>query len=433
MQRGHSDQQFWLYQAVGWSLFALLQLLLVAADEPLRLHNALPALLLLLVAFSGSVVLRQFWRRLQTATSGSAAMLGYWLCSALGLAVVSDQLHYWLLWPVSRLDVSLHGVFDAQPMGASAVLLWPLFLVWSALYLMLSRQRQWQAAQRLHRDSELRLQQSQLQSLLAQLNPHFMFNCINNIRALILEDPAAARNMLAHFADMLRYQVAASPEVLVPLRSELAVAEDYIALMKIQFEQRLEFRLQVDPQCSALLLPKLTVQLLLENAIKHGISRSRAGGQIQLQAKLLQAPDRWQLSVCNTGQLPTVEEAKADATAALTVTSPFDGELNTNGALNSNARLNSSGGMNANGMGSGLANLQQRLQLLFGPAAQFSLQQEAEMVCARLTFSAGPLLAATELSSTDISATSELSATAAQTTTAPTTKAPTTTEQGPHA
>lgn len=287
MQRGHSDQQFWLYQAVGWSLFALLQLLLVAADEPLRLHNALPALLLLLVAFSGSVVLRQFWRRLQTATSGSAAMLGYWLGSALGLAVVLDQLHYWLLWPVSRLDVSLHGVFDAQPMGASAVLLWPLFLVWSALYLMLSRQRQWQAAQRLHRDSELRLQQSQLQSLLAQLNPHFMFNCINNIRALILEDPAAARNMLAHFADMLRYQVAASPEVLVPLRSELAVAEDYIALMKIQFEQRLEFRLQVDPQCTALLLPKLTVQLLLENAIKHGISRSRAGGQILLQAQLL--------------------------------------------------------------------------------------------------------------------------------------------------
>lgn len=352
MPREPATHGFWLYQSAGWSLFALLQLLVLTADQPLTLSTALPALLLWLLAFAGSLVLRTAWQTLGGATYGSAVLLAIWLLGPLLLAVLLDASHYWLLWPVSQLHPSLAGVFDAQPIGAATVLLWPLYLVWSALYLMLSRQQQLLSAKRARLDSELRLQQSQLESLLAQLNPHFMFNCINNIRALILENPAAARDMLAHFADMLRYQVTSTPEVLVPLREELAVANDYLALMHIQFEQRLVVTQQIDERCLAMPVPKLLLQLLLENAIKHGISRQARGGDITIEVQQTGPTNHWQLQVRNTGEL-----------AAQPCPS-----------------------------GSGLANLQQRLQLLFGDHATFTLTQQLATVCACVAFSAPPRL-----------------------------------------
>ena len=360
MQQLQANQGFWLYQSLGWSLFALVQLLALTSDEALSLHNALPALLLLLLAFGGSLLLRLFWQRLSGKTVGSAGTLGYWLGSSLLLAILLDIAHYWLLWPLAALHPEFAGLFDAQPPGAKFVMLWPLYLAWSALYLMLSRQQQLRHTQQLQQESELRLQQSQLQSLLAQLNPHFMFNCINNIRALILEDPSAARSMLAHFADMLRYQIAADQQVLVPLRSELAVAEDYIALMKIQYEKRLTFTTQVDPTCLGLQLPKLTLQLLLENAIKHGINLNAGGGHIQLEVRMTKAPHAWTLSLRNTGQ---IKQSLIEHSNSSTETQ----------------------------VGTGLVNLRQRLKLLFGTEARVDLQQQQADVVATVTFSGPPL------------------------------------------
>jgi hypothetical protein len=363
MQQLKANQGFWLYQSLGWSLFALVQLLVLASEEALSLQNALPALLLLLLAFSGSLLLRWFWQRLSGKTVGSAGTLGYWLGSSLLLAVVLDIAHYWLLWPLALLHPVFTGLFDAQPPGAKFVMLWPLYLAWSALYLMLSRQQQLRQTQQLQQESELRLQQSQLQSLLAQLNPHFMFNCINNIRALILEDPTAARTMLAHFADMLRYQIAADQQVLVPLRTELAVAEDYIALMKIQFEERLTFTTQIDPACLGLKLPKLTLQLLLENAIKHGINLNAGGGHIQLEVQMTNPPHAWTLTLRNTGRLQQ--------------------NLITNAQRSSEPQV-----------GTGLVNLRQRLKLLFGHGVRIELQQQHDDVVATVTFNGLPLATA---------------------------------------
>ncbi len=370
MQHVKANHGFWLYQSLGWSLFALVQLLVITSDEALSWHNAMPALLLLLLAFSGSLLLRLFWQRLSGKTVGSAGTLGYWLGSSMLLAICLDLAHYWSLWPLAKLHPEFAGLFDAQPPGAKFVMVWPLYLAWSALYLMLSRQQQLRHTQQLQQESELRLQQTQLQGLLAQLNPHFMFNCINNIRALILEDPSAARTMLAHFADMLRYQIAADHQVLVPLRTELTVAEDYIALMKIQFEERLTFTTQIDPACLGLKLPKLTLQLLLENAIKHGINPVAGGGRIHLDVQRINSlaastPQCWQLQLTNSGHL----SAHQPPTMART--------------------------------GTGLTNLRERLRLLFGKNADLNLQQEQDNVVVTLHFS-GPPLATTMPTSANI-------------------------------
>lgn len=347
-----TTSHFWLYQSFGWSLFALLQLLLVGADQPLTLSSLTPALLLLVLAMGGSLLLRLWFRQLRRRPRSTAATLG-WLCGApLLLAITVDISHYLLLWPLSLLHPTLSGLFDAQPLGAKIPFLLPLYIFWSSLYLTLSRQLDIRAAEQAKLSSELRLQQSQLQILLAQLSPHFMFNCINNIRALILEDPPAARRMLAHFADMLRYQIDADQQVLVPLRDELAVLKDYAALLHIQYEQRLQLDYQIDPACLSRLLPKLTLQLLFENAVKHGISLQPQGGRISIQVSALDAVG-WQISMRNSGQL------HAAATA----------EHNT---------------------GSGLHNLRQRLALIFGQNATLQLQQQADEVVATLHLLTAP-------------------------------------------
>jgi len=353
--------QFWLYQSLGWSLFALLQLLLVGADQPLTLSSLTPALLLLVLAIGGTLLLRLLFRHLRRRPRSTAATLGWLFGAPLLLSIAIDVSHYLLLWPLSQLHPMLSGVFDAQPLGAKTPFLLPLYIFWSSLYLTLSRQLDIRAAEQAKLGSELRLQQSQLQILLAQLSPHFMFNCINNIRALILEDPQAARSMLAHFADMLRYQIDADQQVLVPLRSELAVLKDYAALLHIQFEQRLQLDYQIDPSCLSRLLPKLTLQLLFENAVKHGISLQPQGGRISIQISALDAIG-WQISMRNSGQL--------HATPA---------------TAENNSQNNSD-----NNTGSGLNNLRQRLALIFGDQATLQLQQQADEVVATLQILAAP-------------------------------------------
>lgn len=357
-QHHAASGSFWLYQSIGWSLFAVLQLLFVAADQPLTFRSLTPALLLLGLAIGGSVLLRLLYRRLRRRPRSTAATLGWIFAAPLLLSIAIDICHYLLLWPISQSHPALGGLFDAQPLGAKTPFLLPLYIFWSSLYLTLSRQLDIRAAEQAKQESELRLQQSQLQTLLAQLSPHFMFNCINNIRALILEDPQAARTMLAHFADMLRYQIDADQQVLVPLRSELAVLKDFAALLHIQFEQRLQLDYQIDPACLSRLLPKLTLQLLFENAVKHGISLRPKGGLISLQINALDAVG-WQITMRNSGQLL----------------------LATASASENNSENNT---------GSGLNNLRQRLALIFGDKATLQLQQQADEVVATLQILAGP-------------------------------------------
>tara|TARA_R110002126_G_scaffold38993_8_gene116015 strand:- start:4264 stop:5325 length:1062 start_codon:yes stop_codon:yes gene_type:complete len=148
-------------------------------------------------------------------------------------------------------------------------------LFWSVLYFSVSKVRQ------LRQTSEL-LKSSQLDALKNQLNPHFLFNAINNIRALILEDPARAREMLARLADMLRYSLSKDDKSKVTLNSELAIVNEYIALCSIQFEERLHFSVDIAVNCRQALVPKLLLQLCVENAIKHGISTEINGGSIDV-------------------------------------------------------------------------------------------------------------------------------------------------------
>ncbi|WP_423393617.1 sensor histidine kinase [Burkholderia sp. LMG 21824] len=123
-------------------------------------------------------------------------------------------------------------------------------------------------------------------ALRARLNPHFMFNALNNLRALILEDPERARDMATRLSRTLRHALAHNRSEQVTLAEELAVVDDYLAIEAIHFEQRLRVRRDIAVGAGQAQLPAMALQLLVENAIKHGIATRPGGGEVRIRATL---------------------------------------------------------------------------------------------------------------------------------------------------
>lgn len=125
----------------------------------------------------------------------------------------------------------------------------------------------------------------ELESLRARLNPHFVFNALNNLRALIIEDPMRARELVTRLSNTLRHALEHSQREWTTVRDEFAVVEDYLAVEAVHYEDRLRITIDVDPGALDARLPPMALQLLVENAIKHGISRTPGGGLLSLVAR----------------------------------------------------------------------------------------------------------------------------------------------------
>ena len=147
----------------------------------------------------------------------------------------------------------------------------------------------------------------ELDALRARLNPHFVFNALNNVRALILEDPQRARELVTRLSASLRHALEHSQREWATLRDELAVVEDYLAVESVHYEQRLRVEIDVDPVALDARLPPMALQLLVENAIKHGIACVAGGGLLSLQAAcsdevlIIEVINPGRLSVSTTG------------------------------------------------------------------------------------------------------------------------------------
>lgn len=236
---------------------------------------------------------------------------------------------------------SWSSYFDAQwqvllVTGIRLMAIWVL-----AYYLYQYAQREIRATRESARLA-LIAKDAQLDNLAAQLNPHFFFNSLNNIKALVLADPQAARRAIDLLSDLLRTSLYRRDVPQIPLRDELTLINDYLELERMRFEERLQVEIHVDDSLlSAPVLP-LSIQVLVENAIKHGISQRKEGGTIRIAV------------------------AKSDANLLISVSNP--GHLSAGPA---------------NGLG--LKNLRERLQLQYNGAAVFWLKELPEgVVCAQI-------------------------------------------------
>jgi two-component system, LytTR family, sensor kinase len=132
---------------------------------------------------------------------------------------------------------------------------------------------------------QAQLAHARLDALRAQLNPHFLFNTLNAVSALVERDPRGVRKMIARLSDLLRYTLDESTDAEVPLRRELDLLGEYVELMQIRFQGRLQVTVRVDDDVRDALVPNLILQPILENAIKHGVGRVTGTGEISVRAR----------------------------------------------------------------------------------------------------------------------------------------------------
>lgn len=150
-------------------------------------------------------------------------------------------------------------------------------------------------------DLDARLLRTRARLLRLQLNPHFLFNALNSIAALLEDDPAAARRMAARLRHFVDRVLKTSDRQEVPLGEELDLLTTYVAIENVRFEERLELDLSIDESTLDAYVPSLLLQPLVENAVRHGLQPS-TGGRVSVRAE--RAPDGLRLEVLDNGRAP---------------------------------------------------------------------------------------------------------------------------------
>ena len=148
---------------------------------------------------------------------------------------------------------------------------------------------------------ETTVKELELKTIKSHINPHFIFNSLNSIRALVDENPQRARRAITELSNILRSSMQAEKSETVPLEKELDIVKDYLALEQMRFEERLKVQLDIDEDTLQQPVPPMMLQTLAENAIKHGISKQVRGGTVRVIAAF--KGDHLELLVQNTGQL----------------------------------------------------------------------------------------------------------------------------------
>lgn len=327
-------QAYWFSQIFGWGVFVLYEIVNLLGLGFFSWNNALFMFLAALLGIGITHVYRTILIRIQVFEMPftQMAILAFLAVFALsivlfaGLSVVTWVIETEVNWEQLTLNYMFMSVLN-----------WSRYLfVWVLIYHLHGLMERINRTQVERLASENQLKNVELQNLKAQLNPHFLFNALNSVKALTHSDPQRAGEAVMLLSDLLRYSLNYEKQSLVPLSDELAVTRDYLALEKIRFNRRLEYHLEIEPAAEKWPIPPILLVTLAENAIKHGIAQSIQGGFVHIKAHVENG--HMKLEVCNTGHF-----------------SP-----------------------DPNRQGIGLANIQRRLEMLFSGKAVFNLNNNLE-------------------------------------------------------
>ncbi|MDQ2077651.1 sensor histidine kinase [Marinimicrobium sp. ABcell2] len=178
--------------------------------------------------------------------------------------------------------------------------------VWLASWLVIESRARNRRLEHQRLEDEVQRRVLELDSLRARLNPHFVFNALNNVRALINEDTERAREMVTRLSNTLRYALQHTHEVSVSLEQELAVVEDYLAIEHVHYDERLHVIRRLSATAMSAHLPPMLLQLLVENAIKHGVAHNPQPSELVIIATVEQ--QALNLTVTNPGTLRQTRE-----------------------------------------------------------------------------------------------------------------------------
>jgi two-component system LytT family sensor kinase len=314
---GSDDRLFWVLQLFGWTGISLLTYLSLSVpydqyEFAYLAHNVSQSAVGLVLSIPLRPIFRSVW--------------GWHLLQRLSVVIGAAILSA-LLWSAIRLSLFMWMTGERG--------LWPdfggwlfsslfVFFTWAALYhgikyyQLLQKEREaLLRVESLQRQEALKLaraesdaRQAQLALLRYQLNPHFLFNTLNSVNALINKGEAVnATSMISKLSDFFRHSLRAEPETEVPISEEIATTELYLEIERIRFADRLTVDVEIDESAVGGKVPSMILQPLVENALKHAIGVSEAGGSIRISAT--RDPDgTLRLSVEDTGSDCSVNQPR---------------------------------------------------------------------------------------------------------------------------
>jgi len=341
---------YWICQFSGWSFWALLNIIGMLSFDVLSWKKIIIFLFLCFAGFCFTHVLRNTIKKYSWVDLPLKKIIPRTLLSSFTIGIIlcilyfSSQYFTGIL-PFSEIKLGTPFVWTANL--SSVILVW--FLIYFSVHLFENYKRVeiesliWEAA----------VKDFELKTLKSQLNPHFMFNAMNSIRALIEEDPENAKAALTRLSNILRYSLKMERNETVPLEEEIQTVTDYLALEAVRFEERLNYELNIDPRSGKIEIPPMMIQTLVENGIKHGVTKRTEGGKIIVNSKM-------------NGSFLIIQ-------------------IKNSGQINEQAvRLSK---------GFGIDNTKQRLNLLYGEKAIFTIKNESpDVVLAEIKIPIGGTL-----------------------------------------
>jgi Histidine kinase len=276
---------FWPLQIGAWTLYGLATAISYIPFRHMLGQVVYKAALLCTIFLASFVVhasCRFLWRR------------SFRLASALAVSVVLSYLLGVSCTVVSAL-VSLHVEHSREPLSWSLVAAEAfeatiVLIAWSALYFGIKHYGTVEEQRGRLMASEATAREAQLQALRYQLQPHFLFNTLNAISALVVsKQPDLATEMIAKLAGLLRNTLSFPETHVVTLREELAVTEEYLSIEQVRFGSRLAVSLSVSAKAYEAEVPRFLLQPIVENAIRHGIARCPNGGEVAIRASAVAA------------------------------------------------------------------------------------------------------------------------------------------------
>jgi hypothetical protein len=291
----NTTRAYWTCQLLGWGLYGATLVYNGIVSLPVPWERIVMEVALLNVAAIGfTQLLRVFMLRRGWTKLSMRQLVPRSLITSLLLGfVLGAAMHFMAVAPLWGLE-SIHdqAELNAIPSAVRAIdpltlrtLNWSLaFFIWIALYISITSVRDRHAAELRQSELSRALQSAELKLLKSQINPHFLFNSLNSVRALIAEDPARARDAVTQLAGLLRYTLRSDHDELVTLERELKTVGDYLALESLRFGDRIHVELDISPGAQEVRVPVMLLQTVVENAIKHGIAELPGGGVLRLSA-----------------------------------------------------------------------------------------------------------------------------------------------------
>lgn len=287
-----------LLQIGGWFTYILIAFIFkIISKQPINFKLVLTLLSVFFIGLGISHIYRKVIHQYHWAKKPISQLIP----RILGAVIVSSfafQLIYVLSTYILFRDYIASDLAEHYP----NIISWGiLMLMWSVIYFAFQFFERYRKEEIKNLKWEATKNEIELNKLKSQLNPHFIFNSMNSIRALVDEDPQKAKKSVTQLANILRNTLMMGRKKTVTFEEEFAIVQDYVELEKTRYEERLRFSSDIHPNSFQFQVPSLMIQSLIENGIKHGISKISTGGEIMLSTQV--TDQNLIIKVENSGQI----------------------------------------------------------------------------------------------------------------------------------